>query len=144
MTQKSVHQRRRGFTLIEAVLSIVILAVAVPPVLWAVRHAHADRIDPVQTCRAYWLAVEKLEDVIADRHSATRGYGHLIAANYPAEPSVAGFSGFAREVTLSETEADLSTPGSGYMTATITVSWHDSRGVPRTLAVATVLTDYTP
>lgn len=143
MSERAVHPRR-GFTLIEAVLSIVILAVAVPPVLWAVRHAHANRIDPVQTCRAYWLAVEKLEDVIADRHSTSRGYGYLLTANYRAEPSVAGYPGFAREVSLEETEADLSTPGSGYMKATVTVRWHDSRGVPRSLAVATVLTDYTP
>ena len=121
---------RRGFTLMESIAAIVILTIAIPPVVWALRQGHVQRIDPVLTSRARWLAAEKLEDVIADRHSTTRGYDYLIAANYPAEGSITGFPGFSRSVTLTETEADLVTAGSGYMQVTVTVSWTDGKPSP--------------
>lgn len=92
---------------------------------------------------ARWLAVEKLEDVIADRHSATRGYSYLISGNYAVEWTVTGFPAFGRSVAFVQTAADLSTPGAGYKRCTVTVTWTD-QGAARSLAVATVLTDYTP
>lgn len=129
-------------TLIEAIAAIVVIAVAVPPVLLAVRESAVRRVDPVQFSRARWLASEKLEDIIADRHSATRGYTYVVTANYPAEGSVTGFTGFARSVTIAETDATLSAAGTGYKTVTVTVTWTDRRGQARSLALATVVTDY--
>jgi prepilin-type N-terminal cleavage/methylation domain-containing protein len=134
----------RGFSLIEAIVAIVILSLSVPSMLWAVREMHNKRVDPIQASRARWLASEKLEDIIADRNSTTRGYPYLLSANYPAEPSVAGFPGFSRTVTLTETTADLSTPGTGYMRATVTVGYIGAGGAARTLSLSTVLTEYTP
>lgn len=134
---------RRGFTLIEAVASIVILSVAVPPMLFAVRALHRSRSSAVMASTARWLAVEKLEDVIADRHSATRGYSYLTAGNYAVEWTVTGFTAFTRSVAFVQTGADLSTPGTGYKRCTVTVSWTD-QGSARSLAIATVVTDYTP
>ena len=139
--------RRTGFTLIETVAAIVILAVAVPPMLWAVTEAQRQRINPMLASRARWLAVEKLEDVIADRHSTTRGFTYLITANYPAENPVPGYAGFTRTVTFLETKADLVTiapPPLGYMTVTVTIGWNDADAQARTLAISTVLTEYTP
>ncbi len=63
--------RRAGFTLIETIAAIVILAVAVPPMLWAVTESQRQRINPMMVSKARWLAVEKMEDIIADRHSTT-------------------------------------------------------------------------
>ena len=79
--------RSSGFTLIETVVAIVILAVAVPPMLWAVAQAQYKRANPMQASKARWLAVEKLEDIIADRHSESgnRGWDYLITANYSDE-----------------------------------------------------------
>ena len=134
---------RRAFTLIEAIAAIVILTVAIPPLLFSIREAHRQRVDPVLASKARWLATEKLEDIIADRHSTKMGYDYLAAVNYPNEPSVAGFTNFSRTVSLSEKEADLTTAGDGYMIATVTVSWTDGGGTARSLAVATVLTEYT-
>ncbi len=136
--------RRSGFTLIETIAAIVILAVAVPPMLWSIRDAHSQRVSPMLASKARWLAAEKLEDLIADRHSTTRGYDYLIAANYPAEPSVSGYPPFSRSVSFAETLADLSTPGDGYMTVTVDVDWTDASATARTLTISTVVTEYSP
>jgi prepilin-type N-terminal cleavage/methylation domain-containing protein len=135
---------RRGFTLVEAVAAIVILAVAVPPMLWAIRSAHVQRVNPILASRARWAAVEKLEALIRDRHSSTRGYAYLLPGNYPPEDPVPSAAGFRRETQLTETGADLVTPGTGYMQARVVVSWTDGGGAPRSFAVETVLTEYVP
>lgn len=136
--------RRRGFTLIEAIVSVVILATATPGIMWAVREAHRDRVSPVKASYARWLATEKLEDIIADRHSTTRGYTYVVNANYPAESSITGYAGFTRSVAINETGVDLVTAGTGFKKATVSIGWTDARGVARTLSIATVVTDYTP
>ena len=136
--------RRRSFTLIETIAAVVLLVIAMPPMLWAISDAHVQRVNPVLASRARWLATEKLEDIIADRHSSSRGYDYLIAGNYAAEPSVTGFTNFSRSVSLTETEADLSTPGSGYMIITVEVSWTDATFTARTLSVSSVVTEYSP
>jgi hypothetical protein len=135
---------RRGFTLTEAVASIVVLSVAIPSMLLGVREAQYHRTNRVLASRAHWLAVEKLEDVIADRHSNTRGYTYLASANYPVESTITGYPGFSRAVAFAETTADLLTPGSGYMRVTVTVSYADAGGATRSLPLATELTNYTP
>ena len=139
---------RRGFTLMETVAAIVILSLAVPPMLWSVSQAQRQRVNPVLASKARWLAVQKLEDIIADRHSASgsRGYSYLQTANYPDENpgDITGYPGFARTVTFNETEADLVTAGSGYMTVTVTVTWSNADGASRSLAISTVITDYVP
>lgn len=136
--------QRRAFTLIEAIVSVVILGTATPGIMWAVREAHRDRVSPVKTSYARWLVTEKLEDIIADRHSSTRGYTYLINNNYAAEASITGFAGFTRSVAITETGADLVSAGTGFKKATVSVNWTDARGVARSLSIATIITDYTP
>jgi len=135
---------KHGVTLIETIIAIVLLALALPPMLWSIRGAQLQRANPVLASRARWLAESRLEDIIADRHSATRGYDWLAAANYPDEPTMPGFPGFSRRVVLAETLADLATPGDGHMSVTVEVSWTDAGREPRTLSVTTVLTEYAP
>jgi hypothetical protein len=135
---------RSGITIVEAIAAVVVMAVAVPPMTWAVRQAHGQRANAVLASRARWLACEQLEDVIADRHSSTRGYAYLDAANYPAETPVAGQQAFSRTVTVQETGASLAGTGTGYKKVVCTVSYSDVAGKPQTLTISTVLTDYTP
>ena len=75
-------------------------------------------------------------------------YGLIVAflasANYPFEPNISGFPNYRRSIRFSETGPDLTTPGSGYMTATVDVTWRDSGGTLRTLSLSTVLTEYKP
>jgi hypothetical protein len=128
--------------LIEAVSSIIILSIAIPPMLWAIRDGHTRRVNPMMSSKARWLASEKLEDIIADRHSSTLGYAYLIPGNYPAENPVSGFTGFSRTVSFTQTGGDLVSAGTGYMRVTVTVSWTDATGVARSLALSSIITDY--
>lgn len=138
------RRRDTAFTLIEAIVAILILSVAVPPMLWALREARLTRADPIHISTARWLAAEKLEDIIADRHSAVRGYAWITAANYPAEPAVPGYTLYARSVAVAETGPDLAAPlaGGGYKRIAVTVSWSAPGGPERSLSIATVLTDH--
>lgn len=141
--RRRVWLARRGFTLIEAIIALVIMSIALPAMLWAIRDSVRRRADPVLLSRARWLASERLEDVIADRHSPARGYSYVVTGNYSAEAPVSGFTGMNRSVSISET-APGGGAGTGWKTATVTVSYTDGQGVSRSLQLATVLTDYTP
>ena len=137
---------RQGFTLIETVAAIVILTIAVPPMMWTVREAHIGRVETIMLSRARWLAVEKIEDVIADRHSTTIGYASLSGGT---ETPVSGFAQFNRTTTVSEhgpwdNVGETWSAGTGYKTVTVDVTWTDLGGTSRTLSVSTVVTDYTP
>jgi prepilin-type N-terminal cleavage/methylation domain-containing protein len=142
--------RSSGFTLIETVVAIVILAVAVPPMLWSVAQAQNKRANPMLASKARWMAVEKLEDIVADRHSESgnRGWDYLIAANYSDENpgDITGYPQFGRTVTFLETQADLATPDAsgGYMNVTVTVTWTNAEGNSQSLSISTVLTEYVP
>lgn len=139
-----ITQRRpRGFTLVELIVAIVILSVAVPPMLWAIRDAHASRVSPVMLSRARWLAGERLEDIIADRHSPSRGFAYVVNANYPSEPTVSGFPGFTRAVSIAETGIN-GNAGTGFKAVNVTITWVDGQAVTRTFTLGTVLTEYTP
>lgn len=141
---QTIRSKKRAFSLIETIVAIVIMSIAVPSMLWTLREAHIDRVNPTLASTARWLAVEKLEDVIADRHSTTRGYVYLIPGNYPAENPVAGYAAFSRTVSFNETLADLVTAGTGYMNVTVQISWTDGEALAQSLDIVTVLTDYTP
>lgn len=133
-----------GFTLIESIAALVILAVAIPPIVNGITDAHRRRSAPVLFERARWLAAERLEDVIADRHSSTRGYAYVVNANYPAEPSIAGFTGCSRTTTITETGPNLVAAGSGYKTVTVTVTFPNPVGPTLSFQLSAVVTDYTP
>jgi len=141
-----VRRTRRGFTLIESVTAVVIIATAMPPMMWALRQAQKQRVNTVLASRARWLTCEKLEDVIADRHSTTRGYVYLVSTNYPAEAAVTGYTQFGRTVTLLETAHDLTTAtaGGGFMKITVSTTYSDASGVSRTVALTSYVTNYTP
>lgn len=147
MTRSLAHRtgpRRRAFTLIETIMAIVILSLAVPAMLWAMKDAVSKRVDPVLADQARWLAVEKIETIMSDRHSTSRGYAYVVNANYAAENPVSGFTKFSRSVNIVETAADLTSAGTGYKKVTVTVSYTDGQNAARSFALDTVLTEYVP
>lgn len=135
-------RRPQAFSLIEAVIAIVILSVAIPSMFWAVRDAAERRVEPVMLARARWLAAEKLEDIVADRHSSLRGYAYVANSSYPTEETLDGFPGFSREVEVIERAANLVSAGTGYKVATVRVRYPVARGETRTLELAAVVADY--
>ena len=144
-----VRRRRRGFTLIETAAAVIILATAVPPMLWAIQESHATRANPVLFSTARFLAIEKMEDIIADRHSraASRGYTYLVVGNYAAENPVTDFPQFGRTVSFTDHGPwDNTGPswsvGTGYRETTVTLTWENTSGKTQTLAISTIITDY--
>lgn len=138
------RSRAAGFSLIDTIVAIVVLALVVPGTVVAISDASVQRASTIAFSRARWLATEKVEDVIADRASATRGYTYIVGSNYTAETSVPGFAGFSRSVAITETSATLTTAGTGYKTVVVAVAWVDPRRGATSLAMSTVVTDYTP
>ena len=143
-TGKRRLRAARGLTLMEVVAAIVLVGIAAPPLLIAVRDATVRRASGQQMIVARWLVNEKMEDILADRHSTTRGYAYVVNANYAAESPVTGFTGYSRSVSVTETAANLSSAGTGYKTVVVTVSWSDARYGNKSTSVSTVVTDYTP
>ncbi len=135
---------RRAFTLIESIMAVVVISIMVPPTLVLIRDAQIRRASPILASRARWLASEKLEDVIADRHSTTRGWTYLVNGSYPTENPVNGFANFSRSVAVAETGPNLITAGTGYKKITVTISWVDPRNGAASFDLATVLADFTP
>jgi Tfp pilus assembly protein PilV len=124
----SAPRRARGATLLEAVFAVLLLGISVPPILGFFRQGTLSSIAPERQTAAYFLAMERMEEIIADRHSSTRGYSYLTAAHYPAE-SLAG--GFTRTAAFNEvSSADLTThqSGTGYLLITVTVQYSAPAG----------------
>ncbi|CAN5838739.1 hypothetical protein BH11PLA1_BH11PLA1_18850 [soil metagenome] len=138
-----IRRARGGLTLIEAVIAVVILSIGVPPLLLALRNATVRRVSQTLSERARWLAVERLETVLADRNSSARGYGYITGSNYPAEAAVSGYAAYSRSVTLTTTGANFAA-GTGYCTASVTVGYTDPVRGATALSLSTVVTDYTP
>ncbi|MCI0650602.1 MAG: hypothetical protein L0Z55_01825 [Planctomycetes bacterium] len=112
-------------------MAIVILAIALPPLLFAFSEGARDAVLAEKQTISAFLAQQKLEEIVADRHAAGRGYGYLASANYAAESPVAGFASFSRSVSFSEVQAaDLATAqsGSGYKKAVVTVDYTGPTG----------------
>lgn len=133
---------RRALTLLEVICAVIIVGVASPALLTAVRDATVRRASAQQQITARWLACEKLEDITADRHSASRGWAYIASVNYPDEPTVDGFTAFSRATTIAETGVDLSSAGTGYRRVTVTVTYVDAALGAKSFTIATVLTDY--
>jgi prepilin-type N-terminal cleavage/methylation domain-containing protein len=68
-------RHRTGFSLIEVVIAVMVLAIAVPPTLNLLDAAGAGRADAINTTRATLLATSVLETVTADINSDTEGLG---------------------------------------------------------------------
>ncbi len=126
--QRHMRDGRAGFTLIEVVAALVVLGIAVPPVLAFLAQSGVKGVFPERQTAAYFLAIEKLETIIADRHSPTRGYAYLTAANYPEEALADGFTRTVAFQEVAPTNLSTVQPGSGYLRITVTVSYSNPAG----------------
>jgi type II secretory pathway pseudopilin PulG len=84
---------RRGFTLIEVVTMVLVMAIAVPPTLEILMSNSASRANVINTSRATMLASNVLEGVIADVTStdALLGFEALADASVYLNTPTTGF-----------------------------------------------------
>jgi len=75
---------RGGFTLLEAVIVVVVLAISVPPTIAWLNDASSRRADAINTTRATTLATGVMEHILADVASTTPGLGFAALADSAA------------------------------------------------------------
>jgi prepilin-type N-terminal cleavage/methylation domain-containing protein len=152
---------KRGFTLIEAIAAMVILAIATPTSLVMLSDAARARASSAQITRAMWLADGVIETADADSVSEVSGIKYK-DMNEPAYmPSLrarvdAAFGTFYAQYGLSYSvviePVDVTAQGGGYVAVvnlaqtdpkykqiTVDVSWTDSYGQARTLTVRSLV-----
>ncbi|MBN2562434.1 MAG: hypothetical protein JXQ75_16030 [Phycisphaerae bacterium] len=121
---------RRGATIIEVVMAIVILSIALPPLVSAFADASMQSIHPSQATVAAFLAIDRMEQIAARRYGgkqgAESGYDGVKAASFQNEVPVVGFPMFERRVTITNVDSDLNpSPSNDYKKVRVTVSWND-------------------
>jgi type II secretory pathway pseudopilin PulG len=144
----------RGFTLIEGVLAVALLAAGLVGLLYVFQGAVVNALVADQSYVALNLAREAAETIIARRDCSLSGCGYAdtLAAiqsnSYNASP-VTGFTGYNLTVTALEVEPGTSpgptnftvaSPGSGYARVTVTVTWNSGSN---SIQLATLIANYT-
>jgi prepilin-type N-terminal cleavage/methylation domain-containing protein len=119
----------KGFTLIEVILVIVVLAIAIPSLISAVSFMTARQVNTIGTTIAVDLAQERMEEIMGDRMNPVRGFVWIVNGNYGPEgvgpTAVAGFPNYNRSLNIiCVTAADLNNTGVGcdYKRIQVTVS----------------------
>lgn len=132
---------KRGTTIIEAVTAMVILSIALPALMSAFADSSRQTIFPSNAAVGSFLAIEKMEEIMARRYRGTDGYSAITSANFPAESPVTGFSYFNRSVTISYVTSALAASGTdqGYKKVTVTVTWN---GGTQTQSIEHVFADF--
>ncbi len=132
---------RRSVTIIEVVAAIVILSIALPPMMQAFAEASSQTIQPSLAAVASFLAIDRMEEVVARRYRGTDGYTAISTANFPAEAPVTGFASFNRTVNISFVDHSLATVGTdqGYKKVEVVVTWN---GGAESIAIEHVFADF--
>jgi Tfp pilus assembly protein PilV len=117
-------KNQKGFTIIETVLTTVLLSVGLLGSMQLFFSANTSSLENNFRVTASQLANEKIETIIADK--TFRGYDYLVNSNYPFETMSTPDTGFTRQVDIMEVSpTDLSTveTGSGYKKVGVIVRW---------------------
>lgn len=122
--------RRRGVTIIEVVMALVILSVALPPMVASFADASRQSIRPSNSTVASFLAIDRMEAVVARRYQGTDGYDQL-GSMAGTETAVSGFPRFLRTTVVETVAVDygtgaITTSGSdvGYKRVRVSVAWN--------------------
>lgn len=131
----------KGFTLIEVMLTVVIIAVGLFGVMIMFENAGKGALKIDSDVIATNLAREKLERIVFDK--VISGYSVLNNARYPSEGFGGDYSIFTRTtdvIEVADTDLNEEVPGGGYKRINVTVSW----GVEpnEQVMLTTILGDY--
>ena len=114
----------RGFTLIEVILVMVLLAIAIPGLMMAVSFMTRFQVTATGTTLAMDLAQEELETVIARKRSTCGTCGYV---NIPVGPgafaAVPGFAEYQKRTAVEYVDSAMNPSGIdlGYKKLTVTV-----------------------
>jgi type II secretory pathway pseudopilin PulG len=136
------RSRRAAFTLMELVASMLLLSIAFPPLAVSMRDAVVRQGANNQRLIARWLAHARMEEVLADRHSSTRGWPSLTTGNYIGGAPWSQFPGFTQTVTVTDHDATLSAAGTTHKIITVTIRWRDATRGITSIQYQTVVTNY--
>lgn len=134
----------RGFTLIETIMTLVVLSIATVGVLAVFSAGSKGSADPLLITQATQLAQDRMETIIGDRRNPARGFAYIIPGNYGADVPMAGFN---RSVSIfcvnagdltANNGAVLFPCATGYAHVTVTVA----NAVIGDVAVDSLVTDY--
>lgn len=135
------RRRNRGFTLIELILTIVVISLGLTGLMALFENVTRGIMEADNAVIAGGLAREKLEQII--QYKWNSGYAALTGALYPPETFSGDFSRFARSTSIREVAGnDLSTTleGSGYKRVEVTVTW--GAKATQTITLPTVVASY--
>jgi type II secretory pathway pseudopilin PulG len=160
MSSTGRRARRRGFTLIEAVVIVVVCAIALPTTLTWLDDANQRRVDSVNATRATALGTCVMEHVLADvaSRNASLGFAALansntylntastgLVARLSSITSVYTAMGMSYSVTIGalvdKTGATTGSAGSDvYRVVTVTVTFAGADGTSRTVNLQSMVT----
>lgn len=125
MILRTLSKRQRGFTLLEIVVSLAILAVALPPLLQAFSRGTRDEANSSQRTTAFYLLRFQMES--------------LLMAGYPEETGQQDgeFDEGSRYTWRSEVQE---TETEGLLLMTVSIIWDDG-GTERVIATNTYIAD---
>ena len=151
---------RRGFSLIEAVVVVLALAIALPTTLVWLENANDRRAESVHQTRATALATLVMEHVLADVSSKSSGLGFSALADSAAylDTAVTGLKARLSPVTSLYSGMNLtydvtigglvdksgvttgSTTQDVFRTVSVAVTYSAADGTPRTVTVQSMVT----
>ncbi len=105
---------RRGLSLVEVVVAIVVLGLAVPPVIVQISVAARAQAVAVVEQNLNQLATERIGEVFADQVNKSRGFNYIQTAAYPTESAPRSMTGYTRQTEVREVSStDFVTPAPG-------------------------------
>ena len=133
-----MRSRSHGVTLIELTIMIVILSITIPSTFWFFAENSRKAIESERRVIATLLVEERMEEVLSDRHSSTRGYSYLVTGNYPDDTPLTGYTRVVEFEDVDPSDLSTTSPGSGFRKITVTVSYSSPDG---SSAFSTVVSD---
>jgi len=142
MTTMLKKCRKKGFTLIEVVLTILIISIGLFGMMVMFDNVTRGAMESDMNVVATYLAREQIEKITYDK--VYNGYAWVTLARYTTPENLTiGGSNLVRETSVYEVaKSDLLTAegGSGFKRIDVTVSW--GTGTDQRITEATLLADY--
>ena len=136
-----ILKSQRGFSILENMLSMVIVAAGLVGGMVTLQNASLNSMHSDRGSIATQLANEKIETILADKQF--NGYDTLTNLAYGSESFSGELGGFTRSVNIYEVSADdLTTPteGSGLKRVEVIVNWEDQN--EQQIHVSTLVSSY--